>query len=173
MSRPLRILPGDRFGLLTVLHSAPSTGNGARYTCRCDCGGTITTHGFSLRNGSTTSCGCKRGTHFRAFTAWTPEEDELLRARYPGGGVAAVIAAGVDRTPAAVRGRAGVLGVKMIRRGTASRYTRLDDPDQYDTEYPLDWAAILSRMPPDLARQTLASLDEYRRQNGRELWRPT
>ena len=110
MSRPLRVLPGDRFGLLTVLHSAPSTGNGARYTCRCDCGGTITTHGFSLRNGSTTSCGCKRGTG--TATAWTPEEDELLHAHYPNGGVTAVIAAGGDRTPAAVRGRARVLGVR-------------------------------------------------------------
>lgn len=171
MSRPLRVLPGDRFGLLTVLHSAPSIGNGARYTCRCDCGGTITTHGFSLRNGATTSCGCKRGTG--TATAWTPDEDELLHAHYPGGGVAAVIAAGVDRTPAAVRGRARVLGVTMIRRNTASRYRRLNDPSQRDTEPPLDWAAILTRMPPDLARQTLASLDRHRNQNGREPWRPT
>lgn len=171
MSRPLRILPGDRFGLLTVLHSAPSIGNGARYTCRCDCGSTITTHGYALCNGSTTSCGCKRGTG-PTGAPWTPEEDELLHAHYPGGGVAAVIAAGVDRTPAAVRGRARALGVTMIRRDTASRYRRLDDPDQHDVEPPLDWAAILTRMPPDLARQTLASLDEHRRQNGRPLWRP-
>lgn len=168
--RPLRVLPGDRFGLLTVLHSAPSTGNGARYTCRCDCGGSTIAFGFNLLNGKTTSCGCKRGTG--NATAWTPDEDELLHAHYPTGGVAAVIAAGVDRTPAAVHGRARVLGVTMIRRDTASRYRRLDDPSQHDAEHPLDWAAILTRMPPDLARQTLASLDEYRRQNGRPLWRP-
>lgn len=173
MSRPLRILPGDRFGLLTVLHSAPSTGNGARYTCRCDCGGTITTHGFSLRNGATTSCGCKRGTHFRASTAWTPEEDELLRARYPGGGVAAVIAAGVNRTPAAVRGRAALLNVHAGTVGRNPNPRPQGGALQDDSETPTDWNLVLSRMPPALARQTLASLDRHRTQNGREPWRPT
>lgn len=171
MSRPLRILPGDRFGLLTVLHSAPSIGNGARYTYRCDCGGSTIAFGFNLLNGRTASCGCKRGRG--GAMAWTPQEDELLHTHYPNGGVTAVIAAGVDRTPAAVRGRARVLGVSMTTRASRSRYDRLDDPSQRDTEPPLEWAAILTRMPPDLARQTLASLDEYRRQNGRELWRPT
>lgn len=54
-------LRGQRFGLLVVEERAERTPYGhARWSCRCDCGGTLTTHGNSLKSGRTTSCGCRR-----------------------------------------------------------------------------------------------------------------
>lgn len=51
---------GQKFGRLTVLERAPNQKAYAAWFCSCSCG-VIKTHpirGFSLRNGSTTSCGC-------------------------------------------------------------------------------------------------------------------
>lgn len=49
---------GHRYGKLTVLAPALSTGHGARWVCKCDCGNTITTEGWKLRRGTIASCGC-------------------------------------------------------------------------------------------------------------------
>ena len=56
-------LTGQRFGMLTVLGPAEKTGSMSAWRCRCDCGReTVVTIGH-LRNGTTTSCGCKpKGT---------------------------------------------------------------------------------------------------------------
>ena len=53
-------LKGQRFGRLTVIGRAPRKGNTeqACWECLCDCGNTITTLGYCLRSGGTTSCGC-------------------------------------------------------------------------------------------------------------------
>ena len=50
---------GKQYGLLTVISYAGSrTNGGALWECKCQCGRSIIARGDSLRNGSTTSCGC-------------------------------------------------------------------------------------------------------------------
>lgn len=52
-------LTGQRFGQLTALRPAGKVGAMTAWLCRCDCGReTVVTIGH-LRNGTTTSCGCK------------------------------------------------------------------------------------------------------------------
>jgi len=55
-------LTGRRFGRLTVVgRSEQRTEDGlVLWECRCDCGNTVVTRGYSLKNGDTTSCGCAR-----------------------------------------------------------------------------------------------------------------
>lgn len=51
--------PGDRFGLLVVLHEDMNRqGVRRRWICQCDCGGMRTVDGTALRLGQITSCGC-------------------------------------------------------------------------------------------------------------------
>lgn len=60
MSKAINIT-GKRFGKLIVLHRAGSNTNGkAVWKCKCDCGNVVIVIGNCLRNGHTTSCGCKR-----------------------------------------------------------------------------------------------------------------
>lgn len=69
-------LKGRRFGYLTVIarngsHCSSKTRNGhfhAVWTCKCDCGETIDVMGFSLKNGDTTSCGCKKTSKYELYT---------------------------------------------------------------------------------------------------------
>lgn len=51
-------LTGQRFGRLTVVEKAPSTGGQAEWICECDCGNIKKIKGGHLRNGVITSCGC-------------------------------------------------------------------------------------------------------------------
>jgi hypothetical protein len=71
---------GDHFGRLTVAESLGSKlMNGKRrslWRCTCECGGEATTITASLRNGTTRSCGCLRGSaHFKRATN---QNDEVL-----------------------------------------------------------------------------------------------
>lgn len=55
-------LTGQRFGRLVAIrlgapHQSPSRAQ-VTWECRCDCGTTVTVQRGSLRNGSSTSCGC-------------------------------------------------------------------------------------------------------------------
>ena len=60
MSKKIDMI-GKRFGKLLVIDTAESNSSGqARWVCKCDCGNTITTTGYSLRGGHTSSCGCTR-----------------------------------------------------------------------------------------------------------------
>ena len=56
-------LTGQRFGRLTVLQRVPKPehlkSRGAYFLCRCDCGNEKIIMGKSLRDGKTTSCGCR------------------------------------------------------------------------------------------------------------------
>ena len=54
------ILPGDRFGRLTVVkrEGYDSQRNATMYLCHCDCGKDTTVQGGNLVSGHTTSCGC-------------------------------------------------------------------------------------------------------------------
>ena len=58
--RPLIDLAGLRFGRLFVNERGPNKGNRTRWHCTCDCGNERLVDAASLRNGKTTSCGCKR-----------------------------------------------------------------------------------------------------------------
>jgi hypothetical protein len=49
-----------RFGRLTVVHRAESDAAGrATWLCQCDCGNNKIVPGADLRNGNTSSCGCR------------------------------------------------------------------------------------------------------------------
>lgn len=51
---------GNRYGRLTVVSRADNTKRGlARWNCVCDCGNKTVVIGNNLRNGNTTSCGCR------------------------------------------------------------------------------------------------------------------
>lgn len=54
-------LIGNKYGRLTVLEdSGDRCWGGIMWNCQCECGNTINVVGKSLKNGSTTSCGCYR-----------------------------------------------------------------------------------------------------------------
>lgn len=54
-----RIASGVRFGHLVVVTEGRDGKGRFAYACKCDCGGEKTVAAGSLRNGNTTSCGCK------------------------------------------------------------------------------------------------------------------
>ena len=61
MPRPISDLSGQKFGRLTVSRFSHINKNGAAvWHCRCNCGNTTKTRGYSLKSGDTTSCGCLR-----------------------------------------------------------------------------------------------------------------
>lgn len=52
-------LIGMRFGMLTVIEKDNTKkGTGSYWSCKCDCGGYITTSARCLKTGNTKSCGC-------------------------------------------------------------------------------------------------------------------
>lgn len=51
-------MTGQKFGRLTVLYKAPSTGGQAEWICQCSCGNITKVKGGHLRNGTIQSCGC-------------------------------------------------------------------------------------------------------------------
>ena len=54
-------LLGQRFGQLTVIEKTNKRKNGEIiWVCQCDCGNLTEVRGRNLRDGHTTSCGCKR-----------------------------------------------------------------------------------------------------------------
>lgn len=52
-------LVSQRFGRLVVQRLGTSTHSGRKWVCLCDCGKECTPFGFALKNGTTTSCGCR------------------------------------------------------------------------------------------------------------------
>ena len=60
-------LTGSRFGRLIVVSRSGADKLGrAQWLCHCDCGGSTSSMGFSLRNGNTKSCGCIRSEASRS-----------------------------------------------------------------------------------------------------------
>lgn len=51
---------GKKYGKLTVLRYLYTSGKGAIFECRCDCGKITTASGGELRSGNKRSCGCSR-----------------------------------------------------------------------------------------------------------------
>lgn len=69
-------LTGQHFGSLTVVRRAGSTIDGktgrakhAIWHCVCSCGKELDVMGFSLKNGDTTSCGCRKSSKYEDMTA--------------------------------------------------------------------------------------------------------
>jgi hypothetical protein len=59
-------LAGRQFGWLTVREFAGSDNqNHALWRCLCGCGGETIVRAYSLKLGSTTSCGCRRALRMR------------------------------------------------------------------------------------------------------------
>jgi len=73
MGAPLKVMPGDRYGRLTITFEVPTMHKHRRFQCQCDCGRekAVTLH--KLRAGNTRSCGClqreSRSSHTRTHGA--------------------------------------------------------------------------------------------------------
>lgn len=99
-------LTGRRFGRLIVSSYDHTDSNGYAYwRCLCDCGNEITTRGKSLRDGVTSSCGCRQReitretntthgmTHSSLYRIWQSMKTRCLNAhsddfyRYGGRGI--------------------------------------------------------------------------------------
>ena len=61
LSRRIRDLRGDRYGMLSVLGYAGKRNGKVMWACLCDCGRIGIYAGNSLTSGNTQSCGCQRG----------------------------------------------------------------------------------------------------------------
>jgi hypothetical protein len=55
-----KIQPGHRYGHWVITSEAKRLGGDVRYLCLCDCGNEKLVSAITLRNGSSTSCGCQR-----------------------------------------------------------------------------------------------------------------
>ncbi len=51
-------LTGKKFGRLTVMRQCENIGASIGWYCFCECSKAIKVRGYSLRNGTTSSCGC-------------------------------------------------------------------------------------------------------------------
>lgn len=61
-------LTGRTFGRLLVVARSGSKGKQITWLCRCRCGAEITTPGYHLREGWTSSCGCLRSERLVALS---------------------------------------------------------------------------------------------------------
>ena len=81
-SRKKLDLTGQRYGSLTVLAPAENIGKRTAWHCRCDCGNEADIQTNRLRNGHTTSCGCRvPGAGLMALTYIDGTCVEMLRAK--------------------------------------------------------------------------------------------
>ena len=91
--RPQIDLTGQRFGSLVVTSFAHLKRE-VFWNAVCDCGGTLITRGSLLRQGRTTSCGCKKvgahpkhghaaGERTRTYQTWMAMKARCLRANHP------------------------------------------------------------------------------------------
>lgn len=55
-----KIQPGHRYGHWVIVGEAQRIGGDTRYQCQCTCGTERMVSAITLRNGSSTSCGCMR-----------------------------------------------------------------------------------------------------------------
>lgn len=89
MSYPTRDLAGQKFGRLTAVSLAGSTGDGATWLCTCECGGRKIIRTQSLVRGRTRSCGCLHAeanavrviTHGATVGGKTPEYRAYIAAK--------------------------------------------------------------------------------------------
>ena len=55
---PAKVLPGERYGKLTILRELERRMGERKVECLCDCGNTTVPFAANVRRGFTTSCGC-------------------------------------------------------------------------------------------------------------------
>ena len=55
-----KIQIGHRYGHWVIISEAKRVGGDTRYLCQCGCGAEKLVSAITLRNGSSTSCGCQR-----------------------------------------------------------------------------------------------------------------
>ena len=85
----LQDLSGKRFGNLTVVKLAHCHGGQAHWLCSCDCGKDAVVRGSHLRNGHTSSCGCKKGhiahheSKTRLYSIWRNMLDRCFNTNNP------------------------------------------------------------------------------------------
>lgn len=60
MGKAVELQPGERFGYLTIVEMVRLPNGRRKWKCRCDCGNMVLRDAGQLRDGNTTSCGCKR-----------------------------------------------------------------------------------------------------------------
>ena len=75
-------LKEQRFGRLTVIErtNTKCDSGDVYWLCKCDCGNTKEVKGISLKNGSTTSCGCFRSERLKKLNEeWWKNEDYRKR----------------------------------------------------------------------------------------------
>jgi hypothetical protein len=63
--KKLEILPGERYGKLTIVEEVEPVGKLRRFKCLCECGRETTVRLSNLRGGVTKSCGHTRGNTLR------------------------------------------------------------------------------------------------------------
>lgn len=93
-------LTGQRFGSLTVLAPADSVGSMTAWRCRCDCGRETVVMTGHLRDGHTTSCGCKPTGTFLDGTCVELIRSKTVRSNNTSG------VTGVEWVPAANKWKA-------------------------------------------------------------------
>ena len=73
----IKDLTGQVFGKLTVEALSPerTCNSGAKWVCKCECGGTATVASTTLVSGKVRSCGCMR----HPWSAKTPQANTLFR----------------------------------------------------------------------------------------------
>lgn len=89
-------LTNRRFGNAVVLRRSTVKQENRRsvnaiWHCRCDCGNEFDTFGFSLKNGDTTSCGCRKSSRYEDFVeeylqncGYVKEKDYFREKTFPG-----------------------------------------------------------------------------------------
>lgn len=65
-------LTGNKYGMLTVIGRSPDNGHGkkpcVKWLCQCECGRITQASKWSLENGLTVSCGCRKKIHGEKHT---------------------------------------------------------------------------------------------------------
>ncbi|WP_322175477.1 hypothetical protein [Acutalibacter caecimuris] len=101
-SRKKLQLTGQRFGKLVVINPAENVGRRTAWHCRCDCGREITVTTGHLREGHTTSCGCRPNATYIHGTCVEMLQAKTVRKNNTSG------VPGVDWRPTKRRWRASI-----------------------------------------------------------------
>lgn len=60
MGKRIKVNPGDKFGMLTVIREVEKRAKKRYFLCKCDCGNIREVRFVAMRAGETKSCGCLR-----------------------------------------------------------------------------------------------------------------
>lgn len=86
---PLDNLAGRQFGEWTVISRAENKSRLSRWLCRCACGNERVVYSANLKNGSSTSCGCKFNREYHGdghspeYQIWSKMIDRCTNPKRP------------------------------------------------------------------------------------------